>query len=108
MKREREEERGGLEELAENATKKEKAKHEKKANASCQLDNCLVCEKDTPFWLLTRNPTWYAPSSYQRKEHRTKQTEELKEKRRNLENRIYEIKYSDKMICINCIIGPQS
>eukprot|EP00026_Physarum_polycephalum_P008120 Phypoly_transcript_08198.p1 GENE.Phypoly_transcript_08198~~Phypoly_transcript_08198.p1 ORF type:complete len:333 (+),score=39.84 Phypoly_transcript_08198:400-1398(+) len=27
-------------------------------SSTCQLDNCLVCEKDTPFWLLTRNPTW--------------------------------------------------
>lgn len=34
-------------------------KVEKKSN-TCQLDNCLVCEKETPFWLLTRNPTWYA------------------------------------------------
>lgn len=31
----------------------------KKSN-TCQLENCLVCEKDTPFWLLTRNPTWYS------------------------------------------------
>lgn len=31
-------------------------------SSTCQLDNCLVCEKNTPFWLLTRNPTWYAQS----------------------------------------------
>jgi len=37
---------------------KSKKLNEMDSNSKAKNCGCLVCEKETPFWLLTRNPTW--------------------------------------------------